>query len=171
VEIRPLRESDDRSRFSCGDDELDRFFRRYAGQNQFRHHLGVSYVAVEGPALLGFVTVAPGELRVDAAPVRLTKRMPRYPLPVLRLARLAVDRRAQRRGVGTRLLRFVLDLSVRLAHDFGCVGVLVDAKPDAVDFYYRYGFEPLEPLEGAAQSRPSPTPMFLSVAAIEAARR
>jgi hypothetical protein len=47
MEIRALREGDDRSGFRSGDPDLDRFFLRFAGQNQFRHHVGVTHVAVE----------------------------------------------------------------------------------------------------------------------------
>lgn len=56
MEIRALRSSDDRTHFRSGDASLDVFFRTYAGQNQFRHHIGVTYVAVEDRRLLGFVT-------------------------------------------------------------------------------------------------------------------
>jgi hypothetical protein len=59
IQIRGLEPGDDRSRFSSGNPDLDRFFHRFAGQNQFRHHIGVTYVAVEGGDILGFVTIAP----------------------------------------------------------------------------------------------------------------
>ena len=51
MEIRALREEDDRAAFRSGDPDLDRFLHRYAGQNQFRHHVGTTYVAVEGELL------------------------------------------------------------------------------------------------------------------------
>ena len=68
MEIRALRASDDRSPFQSGDEALDRFFHRYAGQNQFRHYIGVTYVAVDGRRILGFTTVAtrPALLAIDA---------------------------------------------------------------------------------------------------------
>ena len=53
MEIRALRESDDRSAFQSGDPDLDRFLRKYAGQNQFRHHIGATYVAVERDRVAG----------------------------------------------------------------------------------------------------------------------
>jgi hypothetical protein len=90
MEIRSLRASDDRSRFQSGDEALDRFFHRYAGQNQFRHHLGVTYVAADGDRILGFATVAPRHLDIEDLPDRLRKKLPRYPIPMLGLARLAV---------------------------------------------------------------------------------
>jgi Zn-dependent oligopeptidase len=46
LQVRRLLKADDRSQFHCGDPDLDRFFHRYAGQNQFRHHIGTTFVAV-----------------------------------------------------------------------------------------------------------------------------
>lgn len=169
MEIRALRDGDDRSAFRSGDLDLDRFFHTFAGQNQFRHHLGVTYVAVDEGHLLGFATVTPGHVEVDELPAAATKKFPRYPLPVLRLARLGVDQSAQGQGLGAQLLGFVLRLAVKMANDYGCIGVIVDAKPDAVGFYMRYGFVPVDALEGQSDVRPAPTPMFLSVRAIKSA--
>ena len=61
--------ADDRSQFRSGDPDLDRFFHKFAGQNQFRHHVGVTYVAVEDRRVLGFATVAPGHVEIDGLPV------------------------------------------------------------------------------------------------------
>src|SRR5581483_919025 len=138
MEIRPLRPSDDRSAFDSGDEALDRFFRKYAGQNQFRHYVGVTYVAVDEGKVLGFATVAPGHIEVEDFPAAVRKKLPRYPLPILRLARLAVDRSAQSLGLGKQLLRFAFQLAKAMADEFGCAGVVVDAKPDAVAFYEKY---------------------------------
>ena len=55
METRALREADDRSSFLSGDADLDRFFSLYAGQNQFRHHVGTTYIAIEETEILGFV--------------------------------------------------------------------------------------------------------------------
>jgi predicted N-acetyltransferase YhbS len=164
VEIRALRREDDRSPFSSGDESLDLFFHRYAGQNQFRHHVGVTYVAVSEEGILGFLTVSPANLDAEDLPSR--RKMPPYPVPVLRLARLAVDHRAQGIGIGKALLRFGLELAERMRDELGCVGVLVDAKKDAVPFYRRLGFEPVVALEGAAPMLPRTTPMFLSLGSI-----
>jgi len=57
-----------------------------------------------------------------------------------------------------------------MSEEYGCVGVVVDAKPDAVKFYTRFGFSPLEVVEGQKESRPQPAPMFLPLALIERAR-
>jgi GNAT superfamily N-acetyltransferase len=172
MEIRALRATDDRSTFRCGDEALDRFFRQYAGQNQFRHYLGVTYVAVETDRIAGFVTVAPRHIDVEDLPERARQRLPRYPVPVLGLARLAVDKSFRSRGVGSMLLRFVLSLSGKLADDGACAGVVVDAKPGgsgARDFYARLGFVTFDTLEGESEARPRPTAMWLPIQAIKKA--
>lgn len=164
VEIRALRRSDDRGSFESGDEALDHYFRRYAGQNQFRHHLGVSYVAVEEGCILGFATVSPGTL--DAEQLPSGRRMPPYPIPVLRVARLAVDRAARGRGIGKALIRFCVELAERMQDEYGCIGLLVDVKKDAVDFYGRLGFVVLDVIEGSAGVRPRPTEMFLPLGSV-----
>jgi GNAT superfamily N-acetyltransferase len=169
IEIRALRPSDDRAPFRSGDPDLDRFFQQFAGQNQFRHYVGVTYVAADEGTIVGFATVAAADVEIDALPAAVHGKLPRYPLPVLRLARLAVDQSAQGQGVGLELLRFVLRLALRMAGDYGCVGVVVDAKPDAVPFYTKYGFTPVELLEGQSDARPAPTPMFLPIRVIREA--
>jgi GNAT superfamily N-acetyltransferase len=169
MEIRALREGDDRSAFRSGEADLDRFFRKYAGQNQFRHFIGVTYVAVESGRILGFATVSPGHLEVDRLPEAERRRFPRYPLPVLRLARLAVDESARGRGLGAVLLRYVLRLALRTAGTLGCAGVAVDALPDAVGFYRRCGFVEIDAVEGRSDARPPPVLLFLPLAAIRAA--
>ncbi|HEX3775727.1 MAG TPA: GNAT family N-acetyltransferase [Polyangiaceae bacterium] len=169
MEIRSLSPSDDRSAFESGDELLDRFFRQYAGQNQFRHYLGVTYVAIEARRILGFVTVAPGQLEIDALPAAARKKIPRHPLPVLRLARLAVERAVQHQGLGRTLLRFTLGLATKMAADYGCAGVVIDAKPNALAFYEKYGFVAFDALEGRSEARPRTTTMFLAMRAITAA--
>jgi len=167
MEIRALREGDDRSRFQSGAPDLDRFFRQFAGQNQFKHHIGVTYVAVDNRRILGFATIAPGHIEIEDLPLSARKKLPQYPLPILRLARLAVDESARGQGLGSQLLRFVLMLAVRMASEFGCVGVVVDAKPDAIDFYSKYGFIAFQALEGLSDARPQPVPMFLPTRAVK----
>ena len=166
VEFRRLESSDDRSEFTCGNIDLDRFFQRFAGLNQFRHHIGTTYVALESDRIVGFVTVSPSQIEVEELPAKTRKRLPRYPLPVLRLARLGVHVDAQGRGIGLQLLRLTLTLARQMSHDLGCIGVVVDAKPDAIAFYRKYGFEELDTISGQLGDRPEPLPMFLPIGSI-----
>lgn len=169
VEIRALARDDDRSGFSCGHADLDRFFEHYARQNQFKLHLAITYVAVLEGHIVGFATVAASSIERNSVPsARLRKRLPTYPLPVLRLARLGVDTRAKGHGIGKALLRHVLVRAIEQRDALGCVGVVTDAKPEAVSFYETLGFEALEGVrEGLLLTEPSP--MFLGIETIATA--
>lgn len=171
VEIRPLARDDDRERFSCGQPDLDRFFHHYAGQNQFKLHLAITYVAILDSRIVGFASVAASSLERAKVPnARQRKRLPDYPLPVLRLARLGVDTTAQGCGIGKALLAHVLRLAVPQRDQLGCVGVVTDAKPNAIEFYRGLGFTPLEGIrEGVLVGEP--VPMFLGIETITQSMR
>lgn len=167
LHVRRLEPRDDRSLFRCGNPDLDRFFQLYAGQNQFRYHIGTTYVAVDDEAgILGFVTVTASELTVAHLPTRLRRKLPLYPVPVLRLARLGVDVRAKGQGIGRIVLRTIFHLAHRMAADMGCFGVVVDAKPEAVRFYETLGFVDLDTASGELGDRPQPCSMFIELSAI-----
>ena len=167
IEVRQLRPSDDRTSFRCGHDDLDRFFARYAGQNQFQLHIGTTYIAIDDRGVIvGFVTVASCSIEVAGISKKLAKRLPAYPIPTLRLARMAVAAAAQRSGVGAQLMKAVFVIARDQARKSGCALVVVDAKPGAESYYERWGFE-LAPVEsGELDARPVPTPMFLEIGAI-----
>ena len=170
LEVRRLTPEHDRSRVRSGNADLDRFFARYAGQNQFRHHIGTTYVAInEAGVIAGYATVSASELSPDTMPVKRRGRLPKYPVPVLRLARLAVDERVRGQGAGRLLVRAVLVLASQMAVDVGCAGVVVDAKPEAVSFYERLGFVRLEVLAGEVGDRPLRQSMFLELGQVPTA--
>lgn len=170
LEVRRLTPEDDRSRFRSGNADLDRFFARYAGQNQFRHHIGTTYIAVdERGGIAGYATVSASELSPDSLPTTKRKRRPKYPVPVLRLARLAVAESAQGQGAGRLLVRAVLMLAQQMAESVGCAGVVVDAKPEAAAFYYKLGFVPLDLVSGELGDRPVPQAMFLELGQVPTA--
>lgn len=118
---------------------------------------------------MGFATVAPSSIERASVPsARLRERLPSYPLPVLRLARLGVDTRAQGLDIGRALLRHVFGPALEQRDRLGCVGVVTDAKPDAVTFYETLGFLALGGVrEGLLVSEPLPT--FLGVETIATA--
>lgn len=167
ITIRRLQPDDDRKAFRSGNIDLDRFFERYAGQNQFRHHIGTTDVALDAKGVIvGFATVSASEITTTRLPKSRGKNLPAYPVPALRLARLAVDEKAQGLGVGNSLLRHVLLLARKMAVEVGCLGVLVDAKPEAVGFYEKLGFIELDTIAGQLGDRPEPLPMFLALGAV-----
>lgn len=170
LELRRLNPRDRCDAFCSGDDALVRYIRQFAKQHE-RRRLSANTIAVLEGAIVGFVTVLPG--LVDSARVAdRVKGLSRFPAPVLALARLASDRSVQRSPlrVGGRLLRdVVFPKALTLAADFGCVGIITDAKPASVGFYERFGFTKLT---GTADASPTehaaPTPMFLPLGTIEA---
>jgi len=168
VEIRPLEKGDDRTGFTCGEPDLDRFFEHYAGQNQFKLHLAVTYVAVVEGRIVGFATVTAASIERAGLPgARLRKRLPGYPLPVLRLARLGVDWRVQGQGIGKALLAHALGVAKELRDRAGCVGIVADVKPGALPFYASLGFAPVDGVrEGLLHGEPAP--MFLALATVAA---
>ena len=85
--------------FTCGQPELDRFLIRHALGAQ-QSNSSQTYVAVAGKEIIGFYTIVAGEVHHANAPERVVKGMPRHPIPLLVLARLAVHSSAQGRGIG-----------------------------------------------------------------------
>jgi predicted N-acetyltransferase YhbS len=129
-----------RDGFDCGDAALNEFLFRQAGQQQ-RRGFGKTYVSVaeDGVTVTGFITVSAGQIATSALPSQM--KLPRYPAPMLRIGRLAVDVRHQGKGIGQDLLAFALRLAVEFSQRVGLYAVVVDAKHDkAKPFYVRLGF-------------------------------
>jgi GNAT superfamily N-acetyltransferase len=151
-----------RDGFDCGEPALNDFLLRLAGQQQ-RRGFGKTYVvmAEDGTNVIGFVTLSAGQVATAQLPAHL--KLPRYPVPVLRIGRLAVDRRHQGLGVAQELLAFALHLAVEFSQQVGLYAVVVEAKNVKVrDFYARLGFsgmldDPLSlylPLATLAKTQP-----------------
>lgn len=130
-----------RDDFDCGDAALNDFLRRRSGQQQ-RKGFGTTYVALadNGADVIGFVTVSVGQIATRTLPEHL--KLPRYPAPIFRIGRLAVDRCAQGQGLGQDLLAFALHLALEFSSRVGVYAAVVDAKDErAATFYRRLGFE------------------------------
>jgi GNAT superfamily N-acetyltransferase len=167
--IRSLERSDVREGFRCGEPSLDVFLERYAWQNQTRYHLGVTYVAVDDDTrrVLGYFTLAAASIAPDeGAPSAASGYRE---IPVIRIGRLAVDERVQGVGLGAELVRAVLAIALAESDRIGCAGVVVDALPDAVGFYERFGFRSTGVLVGGSGVRPRPVPMFLGIGQVRQA--
>lgn len=129
-------------RFTCGQPELDRFLSRHAMQAQ-QANSSQAYVAVRDGEVLGFYTFVAGEVQHADAPERVVKGMPRHPIPLLVLARLAVNSNAQGRGIGAGLLLDALGRALQVADVIGVRALAVHAKDDgATAFYRHFGFMP-----------------------------
>ncbi|MCF8197470.1 MAG: GNAT family N-acetyltransferase [Sulfuritalea sp.] len=143
ISIEALASTHDRRTFSCGVQALDEYLRRFARQHADAN-VSRSYVAVEGATVRGFYSLAMSAIRKENLPARHLNRFPNFPLPVARLARLAVEIRHQRQGLGELLLADALQRCLRLSAEIGTIGVIVDAKDDHTrGWYQRYEFERL----------------------------
>lgn len=141
--IEPLASRHDRESFDCGEAPLNDYLKRSARQNEDR---GISrtYVAVRsgGPRVLGYYTLRVGAVEAAGFPKEEAKRLPRYPIPVVHLARLAVDKSAQGQGVGQALLASALKKAVVASTLVGAYAVEVLAKTEkAARFYEKHGFK------------------------------
>lgn len=139
--ITELNPRHDRAGFDCGGPALNVFLQRLARQQSVRD-FSKTYVACapDTSKILGFYAISSGS--IDFAHLPPALRLPRYPVPVARLARLAVDKRAQGQGMGAVLLSHAVRLAVMLAEHIGLYALVVDAKEEAAAaFYQRHGFE------------------------------
>jgi GNAT superfamily N-acetyltransferase len=143
--IERLGDGHDRGPFDCGQPTLDDFLRTKAGQYE-RKNVGRTFVAVRSATtrVVGYYTLALGSVEFVHLPPAVAKKLPKHPVPVVLLGRLAVDRTEQGKRLGEALLFDALDRCLGIAEQAGAFAVEVLAIDDsAVAFYQRYGFRPL----------------------------
>ncbi|HTU92910.1 MAG TPA: GNAT family N-acetyltransferase [Gemmataceae bacterium] len=137
----PLEQTHDLTAFDCGSPALNDYLHKYAWTNH-RGQAARTYVAARGNRVVGYYTLAAGSVRRDDTPPRVAKGMGNYPVPIILLARLAVDRSEQGKGLGAALLRDAILRAAQAADIVGCRALLVHAKdPAAQAFYRKFGFE------------------------------
>lgn len=123
----PLDKSHDLSAFDCGVPALNDYLHKYAWHNQ-QNRSARTYVAVRDNRVVGYYSLAAGAVqRADVTP-RVAKGLANHPVPVFLLARLAVDRTEQGKGLGSGLLKDALVRSLQAADLVGCRAILVHAK-------------------------------------------
>ncbi len=128
--------------FDCGREELNRYLLRYAWVNQ-QAGAAQTYVGLVGDTVIGYYTLAVGQISREEAPERLTKGLARHPVPILLLARLAVALSAQGQGVGKALLRDAMQRTLQAADIAGIRAFAVHAKDaEARSFYEKFDFIP-----------------------------
>lgn len=126
--------------FDCGPQALNIFLHRFALANQ-QANASQTYVGSGQGAVIGFYTLVVSEVDVQLAPPRLIKGLARYPVPVMILARLAVDLKWQGKGVGAGLMRDSMRRTLQAADIAGIRALVVHAKDDAArKFYGHFGF-------------------------------
>jgi GNAT superfamily N-acetyltransferase len=140
---RKLTAHDNVEEFSCGQSDLDNWLKRFALVNQ-RASMATVFVTLSGARVVGYYALATGGVERAQAPDRVARGQPAHPIPVVLLARLAVDLSTQRKGLGRALLRDALIRVAAAANEIGVRALLIHAKDErAREFYMQQAeFEP-----------------------------
>ena len=140
--VEKLRADHNLEGFDCGREELNRYLLRYAWANQ-QAGAAQTYVGLVGDSVAGCHTLAVGQVFHEEAPERLSKGLARHPVPIMLLARLAVDERWKGQGVVKALLKDAMQRTLQAADIAGIRALAVHAKDeDARNFYQRFDFMP-----------------------------
>ncbi|NET88986.1 MAG: GNAT family N-acetyltransferase [Kamptonema sp. SIO1D9] len=143
----PIDGSVNRDQFDCGIPELNEYLKKYARQNH-RKGIAKTFVAISDENqrnVVGYYSVSMSEIKRESMPKDYQKKLPRYPIPAIRIVKLGVDLSMQGRGLGKEILMQGLRRAVSLSSEVGIFAVAVDAiNEQAKQFYLKYGFLPLE---------------------------
>jgi GNAT superfamily N-acetyltransferase len=139
----------DRARFSCGQPDLDAWFRLRASQDEKRNVARV-FVAVDVElGVVGFYSLSSLSLSMESLPEEMAHKLPRYDaIPAALIGRLARDERVRGQGVGELLLADAIRRILGAGRSIAVFAIVVDAKDErAADFYRTFGFQafPLRP--------------------------
>ncbi|MGA2168468.1 MAG: GNAT family N-acetyltransferase [Terracidiphilus sp.] len=146
--IEKLRRDHPIDNFDCGQEMLNSWLRKHALQNQGAG-AAQTYVGLAGGVVIGYYSLAVGQIEFSDAPERLRKGLARHPVPIMVLARLAVDKDWQKKGVGRALLRDAVLKTLQAAEIAGIRALAVHAKDEQVRRYYeQFDFvaSPADPL-------------------------
>lgn len=140
---RKLDPQDDVDEFNCGQPDLDDWLKRFALINQ-RAGMTTVFVTLSEGKVVGYYALATGGVERANAPARVTQGVPAHPIPVILLARLAVDSSAQKSGLGRALVRDALIRVAAAADEIGIRALLIHAKDESArEFYMKCAeFEP-----------------------------
>ena len=140
--IRKLVGSDGVESFDCGQPALNQFLQRFALVNQ-NSNSSQTYVSCSAGSVVGFYSLTVGSVEPASAAPRVVKGIPKHPIPVMLLARLAVDLPHQGIGLGKALLKDALMRTAQAADIAGIRALLVHAKDEpARQWYLNWEFEP-----------------------------
>jgi GNAT superfamily N-acetyltransferase len=144
--IAPLSNQHDRKSFDCGEQSLSQYLYSYASQD-VRRRVNRVFVASTQNAprqVIGYYSLSAGSLEAADLPEELRRRLPKYPVPVVLLGRLAVAKSHQGDGIGSILLGDALQRVAEASQVMAVYAVVVDAlNNQAADFYRQFGFIPL----------------------------
>lgn len=128
--------------FFCGNNELDTYLKEFARQNH-KKGIGKSFVVMNEDRVIGYYTISMACVEFIEVPEDFARGIPKYPVPVAKIGRLAVDIQFQGKKIGTTLLIDALKKILEASKSVAAYTVVVDAKNDsAKKFYTGFGFVP-----------------------------
>jgi len=145
IEFIPVSKKINLKSFNCGIEELNIYLHRFALPNEKRQ-ISRTFIAVneDNPITpLGYYSVSMSQIQFNKLPEKLKKGIPRYPLPAMRIGRLARDISVNKKGLGALLLQDAFNRALMISEEIGVHSILVDALNEgAKSFYLKYGFIP-----------------------------
>jgi GNAT superfamily N-acetyltransferase len=161
----PISKKHDREAFDCGEEPLNEFLRRHARKSHERGG-AKTFLAIDdadSKTIIGFYTLSPASVDYARTPEIVRRGLARHDVPGFQLARLAVDRRWQGRGIGGQLLLVAGRRCLLAATEVGGVVLVIDAKNERVAAWYAS--------YGAVSLLDAPLTLLLPLATVEAALR
>lgn len=130
-----------RRNFSCGREALDTYFKQFSKGNHLKN-IGKTFVLLgDDKKVIGYYTISMGSIEFEEIPAEYNLKLPKYPIPIARIARLAVSFSEQGKSWGERLLMDAIDRVRDASSLVAAYGIVVDAKDEkAKSFYMHYGF-------------------------------
>ena len=135
-----------RKNFCSGNDPLDEYLKKRLSQGVKKGLVKAYVLADEAGEVVGYYTLSSASVSWSDMPEDVAKKLPKYPIPAVLIGRMAVDEKARGQGhrVGSKLLIHALKQALIAADTIGILCVIVDAKPEAVGFYTRFGFQKMK---------------------------
>jgi len=143
IKIVPISKEIKRRDFDCGIKELNKYLRQFAIPND-KNNIGKTFIAVEKSKpykTIGYYTVSMAQILFNDLSDKIKKGIPKYPIPAMRIGKLAVDSHFQGKRVGSFLLRDALLRAIAISSGVALYCVIVDAFNEMAKlFYLKYGF-------------------------------
>ena len=125
--------------FDCGEENLNKYIRTYAYMND-ENNLSKTFICEDNGNIVGFVTLCNAQIEFDEMPASYKHSMPKYPVPSVKIARLAIDKKYQGMGYGKSLLLYAFKKIIQVSVSTGVKVISVDVKESSKGFYEKYGF-------------------------------
>lgn len=143
VSITKLSSKSELKKFDCGTEPLNIYLSRFALKNDSLG-IGKTFLALtDENKIAGYITLSTAQILYEQLPSDFSNKIPKYPIPSLRIGRLAVSKNFQKKGIGKWLLKQAFLKALQIAELTGLFVIVVDAKEESKSFYEQFGFIPL----------------------------